>query len=117
MLLPRYLAALALTLAVEVPLYATLLSWGWRVRWRRAVLVAAGVNLVTHPPLWWLLLPLATHPGYGWFLLGAEAAVCAAEWLLLASWLRRRWDPLLLVLAVAANAASVLAGLLIVAGG
>jgi hypothetical protein len=59
--------------------------------------------------LWWLLLPVTSHGSYGWLLLGAEAGACVVEWLLLAGWLRRR-DPLLLAPSVAANAASVLAG-------
>jgi hypothetical protein len=110
MLLLRYAAALALTLAVEVPVYAVMLVTGWRVPWRRAVALAVAANLATHPPLWWLLLPLTANPSYGWILLGAEAAVCLAEWLLLVVSLRRR-DPLLLAPSVAANATSVLAGI------
>lgn len=111
MLLVRYLTALGLTLAVEVPLYTAALTWGWAVPWRRAVATAVGVNLVTHPPLWWLLVSLTERPSYPWIMVVAEAAVALAEWLLLAAWLRRR-DPLLLVLSVGVNAASVLAGLI-----
>jgi hypothetical protein len=111
MLLAGYLTALGLTLAVEVPLYTAVLIWGWRVRWQRALATAVGVNLVTHPPLWWLLVPLTVRPSYPWIMVVAEAVVALAEWLLLAAWVRRR-DPLLLVLSVGVNAASVLAGLI-----
>ncbi|WP_155368497.1 hypothetical protein [Catellatospora vulcania] len=107
----RYPAALALTLAVEIPVYAAALRWGWSAPWRRAVLCALGVNLVTHPVLWWLLAPRTALAAYPLLMVVAEVVVCGAEAALLVWWLRRR-DPLLAVLAVAANAASVLAGLI-----
>jgi hypothetical protein len=106
-----YPAALALTLAVELPVYAVALRRGWGVSWRRALWCALGVNLATHPLLWWLLAPWTGLPAYPMIMIFAEAAVCGAEAALLAWWLRRR-DPLLAVLAVAANAASVAAGLI-----
>ncbi|MEU8004971.1 hypothetical protein AB0B66_27755 [Catellatospora sp. NPDC049111] len=107
----RYPAALALTLAVEIPVYAAALRWGWAVSWRRAALCALGVNLATHPLLWWLLAPWTGLSAYPLVVVFAEVVVCGAEAMLLAWWLRRR-DLLLAVLAVAANAASVLAGLI-----
>lgn len=106
-----YPAALALTLAVEIPVYAVALRRGWQVRPRTALWAALGVNLATHPLLWWLLGPWAGRSAYPLILVLAEVAVCAAEAALLAWWLRRR-DPLLAVLAVLANAASVIAGLI-----
>ncbi|WP_191838074.1 hypothetical protein [Catellatospora chokoriensis] len=105
----RYPAALALTLAVEIPVYAAALRWGWAAPVRRALLGALGVNLATHPLLWWLLVPWTGREAYPLVLVFAELLVCGAEAALLAWWLGRR-DPLLAVLAVAANAASVLAG-------
>lgn len=105
----RYPAALALTLAVEIPVYAAALRWGWAAPVRRAVLCALGVNLATHPLLWWLLAPWTGREAYPLVLVFAELAVCGAEAVLLA-WRLGRRDPLLAVLAVAANAASVLAG-------
>lgn len=106
-----YPVALALTLAVEVPVYAAALRWGWAAPWRRALAGALGVNLVTHPLLWWALGPLTGLSAYPLVLVFAELVVCGAEAVLLAWWLRRR-DLLLGVLAVTANAASVLAGLI-----
>ncbi|NUT37581.1 MAG: hypothetical protein HOV79_31440 [Hamadaea sp.] len=106
-----YPAAFAVTLAVEIPVYAFALRLGWDVRWRRALLCALGVNVATHPALWWLLTPWSRTPAYPLIMVGTEGAVCLVEAALLAWWLGRR-DPLLAVLAVAANAASVTAGLI-----
>ncbi|MEV4411862.1 hypothetical protein [Catellatospora sp. NPDC049609] len=106
-----YPAALALTLAVELPVYAVALRRGWGVGRRRALLCALGVNLATHPLLWWLLGPWTALSAYPLIMVVAEVAVCGVEAALLAWWLRRR-DLLLAVLAVAANAASVTAGLI-----
>jgi len=105
----RYLAALALTLAVEVPLYVAALVWTWRIPMRRAVLLGVAVNLATHPALWWGLHFLRGVPA----LLGAELAVCVVEWLLL-YWRLRRDPALLAVVAFGANAASLAAGLLLI---
>ncbi|MBV1855971.1 hypothetical protein [Catellatospora tritici] len=106
-----YPAALALTLAVEVPLYAVALHAGWRVPWVRAGAIGVGVNLVTHPVLWSALWQVRGVGAYPVLLVAAEAAVCATEAALLAWWLRRP-DRLLVVLAVGVNALSVLAGLI-----
>lgn len=111
MLPPWYLLALGLTLAIEIPLYAVALSLGWRLPPVRAVSLALGVNLCTHPLVWWTLAPMAGRDSYPMLLLICELVVCLAEALLLAALLRRR-DPLLLALSVAANSASVLAGLI-----
>jgi hypothetical protein len=110
----RYLTALALTLAIELPLYTVVLARGFRLPPGRAIVAALGVNLCSHPPLWWSLRPWAGSPAYGALLLLGELAVCAVEALLLAWWLRRR-DRLLLALSVAVNGASVLVGLMLAA--
>ena len=101
-------AALLATLAVEVPLYTAALTALGLARPARAALLAAAVNLLTHPLLRWSLAP---GPGPG--RLGvAEALVWAAEAGL--SWLVLRRRPVVLaVVSAGANAASVLAGLLI----
>jgi hypothetical protein len=111
----RYLLALGLTLAVEIPLYAVALSLGWRVPLPRALLLALGVNLCTHPLLWWTLAPMTGRTSYGLMLLAFELGVCVVGALLLAALLPkpRRPDPLLLALSVAVNGASVLVGLIV----
>jgi hypothetical protein len=104
------LAALALTLVVEVPLYTAGLVGLGLARPARAALLAVGLNLLTHPAVWWALAPRPGPLRFG----AAELAVCAVEAGLL--WLAIRRDPgPLAVVSVGANAASVLAGLLITA--
>lgn len=118
-MLPAYLGALALTLAVELPVYVAVLAGARVASWSRSLAAGVGVNLVTHPVLWWGLRPFADRPGYPWIVAPAEVAVCAAEFGLLVWWLpvRTRADLILLAAAsVAANAASTLAGLLVGGG-
>jgi hypothetical protein len=119
-LLWRYALALGLTLAVEAPLYAGALVVWFGLGRRSAAALALAVNLATHPLLWWSLRPWSGEGWYLWLILGAEVAVCAAEWLLLAVGvrvLRGRGDlALLAVVSVGVNAASVLAGALIATG-
>jgi hypothetical protein len=102
--------ALLLTLAVEVALYAAALVALRLARPLRAALLAVAVNVVTHPLLWLLLAPRPTLAA----VVAAEVAVWAAEALLL--WLALRRRPSLAVLGIVsagANAASILAGLLV----
>ena len=100
-------AAMLLTLAVEVPLYTALFAVGL-LSFRRAVLAAVMVNLLTHPLLW---LALGPRPPLLAVVL-AEVAVGLAEFLLVGLVVRR--SPLLVGLtAVAANAGSILAGAVI----
>jgi len=106
--------ALALTLAVEVPLVALALTGLRLARLGRAVLLGVGVNLVTHPVLWWSLAP-HPEPARFWF---AEACVCVVEAVLLWWGLAVRRDiAVLVILSVGANAASVAVGLLFTASG
>lgn len=101
-------AALLATLAIEVPLYAAALTALRLARPARAALLAVAVNLLTHPLLWWWLAP---RPGAG-RLAVAELLVWAAEAGVL--WLAVRRQPVVLaVVAAGANAASLLAGLLV----
>jgi hypothetical protein len=107
-----WLAALGLTLVVEVPLYAAALRLVWGMPLPRAAAAGAIVNLLTHPVVWWSLAPWTGRPWYPWLVLGAEIAVCAVEWALLAV-LVWRDRVALAVLSAGVNAASVLAGLIV----
>jgi hypothetical protein len=96
----NYLAALALTLAVEVPLYVLVL--------RAPSRSAAAVNLVSHPVAWFVLWPLLRSlVGDGAAFVVVELAVCAGEW----AALRRLSDGMRVASVVlVANAASLVAG-------
>jgi hypothetical protein len=109
-LLNRYLVAFGLTVAVEVPLYTLVLRWLWRVPVRRAAWLALAVNAVTHPLLWWALVPWTARPWYQVLVFAGEALVCLVEWLLLRRWLPLR-AALLPMVAVGVNATSVAVGL------
>jgi hypothetical protein len=113
--LSRYLLALAVTLAVEVPLLTVALATLWRVPWRRALTAAVVVNLVTHPVLWWSLVPWTDRPWYGAALGFAEVLACVAEFALLTR-VAVTDRGSLAVLCVGVNAASLAAGLLMAAG-
>ena len=98
-----YLAALALTVLVEVPVYVV----GLRVSARGA----AAVNLVSHPLAWFVLWPvLRSLIGDGAAFVAVEAAVCVGEW----AAVRRLADPARVAAVVLlANAVSLLAGALV----
>ncbi len=106
------LQALALTLAVEVPvLVGFARAAGW-VGWRRALVGAVGVNVATQPVLY------AVSAGFvsPWQLVGAEVVVGIVEAALLLWWwpVRGREEAVTLAVAVvAANAASTAIGLLV----
>ncbi len=82
-------AAFALTLSIELPIYALLLR-----KWCRPA-TGAGIgllaNLLTHRALWVTLGGWDAH-GWIWVLgfLGAEIAVWLVEWLVLVIALRHR---------------------------
>lgn len=103
----NYPLALLLTLTIEAPVYVPALvrGLGWEP-WP-AVGAVLGVNLVTHPLVWWLL------PSGGrayWTVLPAvEIGAWLVEFGLLAVLARRRYG-LLLVTALLANAASLAVG-------
>jgi hypothetical protein len=99
-----YALALALTLVVEVPVYAGVLAVARLAPWHRAAVAAVVVNLVTHPLVWWLL---TAYPG---LFVPAEVGAWLVETALLVAWLRRD-APLLALTALTANLASILAGL------
>lgn len=95
-----WLAAFAVTQAVETPIYA------WRLGWRRrAWLVGFGASCLTHPfifcvlPRWW--------SGDWWsYFLAAEAIAVVGE----AAWLALFRVPAPMLWALIANAASVAVG-------
>ncbi|EFL24512.1 hypothetical protein SSOG_04226 [Streptomyces himastatinicus ATCC 53653] len=116
-----YALALGLTLLVEVPLYSAALPALGRVRPGRALIAAVLVNCLTHPVLWWFLtsgFPSAaratgtTSAAYPVALSLSEGVVWLAEALLLRYGLRLR-GPLPYAVALTANAASLLLGLLL----
>jgi hypothetical protein len=105
------LAAFGLTLAVELPWYAAgllALRLVRPARWWWALVLGVLVNAVSHPLLWWSLAP---HPALA-RLAVAETGVWLLEGLLLWAAIRRELA-LLLVLSLAANASSLLTGLLL----
>ena len=105
-----YLAALALTVAVELPLYVVGLVALRLAGPVRAVLLAVGVNLLTHPVLWLVVAPTQTATVYL-----AEVGVCLVEAAVIRLVVRR--DTLLAIaLSLAANAASFGVGLLVSVG-
>jgi hypothetical protein len=120
-----YPLAFALTLLVEVPVYTVVLAGFGTVRPGRAAAAALVVNCATHPVLWWVLGRFAAGPAAAYWTAFAlaEAAVCAIEALLLgrppARPLRSPAPlplPLRAAASLTANAASLLAGLLLATG-
>jgi hypothetical protein len=100
--------ALLLTLAVEVPLYVAALVVLRLAGFGRALLLAVGVNLLTHPLLWWALGPRPSLLA----VVVAEVAVWLVEaalvWLVV-----RRSLSVVLVVAAGVNAASILVGVVV----
>ncbi|HEV2368860.1 MAG TPA: hypothetical protein VGR90_03235 [Acidimicrobiales bacterium] len=108
-----YLAALGLTVGIEVPLYTMVLGLLADVDWRAAAAAGAVVNLISHPILTAVLVPVGAH------VLGAfpavivgEIVVCALEATLACLWLRRRYGVAVLA-SLLSNSCSFLVGLAI----
>ncbi|MGE5829340.1 MAG: hypothetical protein ACM30G_13435 [Micromonosporaceae bacterium] len=108
-----YPLALAVTLTVELPIYAGGLRAARLARAWAALAVALVVNLATHP-LVWLALRGAGSAYWPRFA-AVEVAVWLAESLLILAWLGRvrvQGAPVFVaLLALTANGASCLAGL------
>ena len=108
-----WLAALVTTLAVEVPLYWLVLAHFCKLERLRSLALAVGVNAVSHPLLWFALLPaLGPVVGPPADLLVGEGVVVALEASILVLAVRRE-RVALLAFAVVANAASLLVGLVL----
>jgi hypothetical protein len=105
----RWLVAFGLTVAVEAPVYLLGLVGLHLATWRRAVALAIGVNVVTHPMLWAFLTWYRSPGAY----VAAELAVVVAEAALLRLAVHRDLGALL-ALSLAANTTSVLVGLLFI---
>ena len=104
--------AFALTLAIEVPVYVAALSLVGSVRPWRAVVLGVAVNVVSHPLLWFVLVPALRDLGEPTAILIAELAVLVGEAAALFVSLRQdRW--VALPAAVVANGMSFLAGVLL----
>ncbi len=106
------LVGLLLSLVVEVPLVLGLVRWfKWPCNWRRLLLLAPGVTLLTHPFAWALNEDLA-HVAMIPRLAFIELAVLLIEGLILGHWgqlgMARGFQ-----VALAANLASFLIGLLV----
>lgn len=104
-----WITAFVLTQVIELPIYA----WGTRdaglsVPWR--LWIAFGASAVTHPVVWFVLRPqLSPALGFEGFFLVAETFAVVAEALYLRAFgIARPWS-----LALAANATSASAGLLL----
>jgi hypothetical protein len=103
----RYIAALLLTLVIEVPVYAGVMVGGLNQGKLRAFKLAAGVNLATHPALWvifWLISGVAPGPS---LTFSGLLAACVVEWAILA-YILRRYYAALAVTAVVANTISAI---------
>ena len=100
----RWLAAFALTQAIEMPVV-------WRaqpgVAWQRRLLVAAGGSALTHPIVWFVMPRLVTD--WVWMVVAAETFAVVAETL----WMRAFGVERAFWWAVLANALSVAIGLTI----
>jgi hypothetical protein len=106
-----YVAALGLTLLIEMPVYASVLRGGLGISARRGLAAGAAVNLISHPVAFLIVMPALDRPlGFFAALVLIEASVWVLESTLLWLWLRRDVD-LLSLAALLANAVSLAVGL------
>lgn len=105
-------AALALTLAIEVPIVAVASRASARpVTVARAIVAAVVASAVTHPVAWWLASHLAPDEVPTGFVL-IETGVALAETIPLAIGLRWSWRGAFM-LSIACNAVSACVGLVL----
>jgi hypothetical protein len=106
-----YVAALGLTLLIEMPVYASVLRCGLTISARRGLGAGAAVNLISHPLAFLIVMPALARPlGFFPALVLIEAGVWVLESALLWLWLRRDLD-LLGLAGLLANAVSLAVGL------
>jgi hypothetical protein len=111
----RYSEALALTLLLEVPLYARALSSVIGARLGPAWIAGCVVNLISHPLGFLVIAPLtASMAGATGSLVVVELLAWMGEAVLLWAWLRRAPTAIALV-SLLANSVSLLAGLALTA--
>jgi hypothetical protein len=111
-----YGAALALTLAIECPLYAFTLSRCTRCRPTGAAVRGLIVNLVSHPLAIGLTLPvLAVLIGFWWAVIAVEVAVFMLEAALLRASLPEVDLDRLGLVSLICNVASLTVGLALLA--
>jgi hypothetical protein len=105
-----YLAALGLTLAIELPIYLALTRFWLKAPSGRVLTLALTGNLVTHP-LVWFVTPIAPSNlvDFDLALTVAEVLAMIAEALVLSIGIRQRFSRLLIV-SFFANAASLMVG-------
>lgn len=108
----QWVEAFAITLWIEVPVYLIVLR-RTELSFPIAFSMAMGVNIFTHPALWylfpkWYEFPEPFHTFYPWLLI-AESCVSLTEGLLLGLATKRmRWS---ILVAFGVNALSTLTGL------
>ena len=108
----RFLIALLCTLVIEVPILFVLIRYGFKlkeIRTAEILFVGSIASILTLPYLWFVLPPYADSRSY---LLVAEAIAFIAEAIIYNRLLYIRID-VSLILSLAANMASFLAGFLI----
>jgi hypothetical protein len=106
-----YVAALGLTLLIEVPVYAVVLRHGLSIGAPRGLRAGAAVNLISHPLAFLIVMPALARPlGFFPALVVIEAGVWILESALLWLWLRRDVD-LVSLAALLANGVSLAVGL------
>ncbi len=106
-----YVAALGLTLLIEMPVYASVLRSALSIGPRRGLAAGAAVNLISHPVAFLIVMPALARPlGFFPALVLIEASVWVLESALLWLWLRRDLD-LLSLAALLANVVSLAVGL------
>ena len=111
--LALYSVALGLTIAIEAPVYATLLRSTATVRLPSGLMTGSGLNLASHPVAFLLVFPLLSPMvGTVMALIIAEVVAWGVETIILCAVLRRN-TVVLSGISYVANAISLSVGLLL----